>query len=181
MRHRVKRKLFNRNTKARKALFKSLLSNLFEHGMIETTETKAKQVKRLADKLIYRAKPGTVQARRLLERFFGSKQVVNRLVDSVAPAMEDRNSGFTRITHLGRRRGDDAEMVMIELVSEPIERVEDEKVVVEKPAKAKKAEKKSEAKKPAAQKVAASEAPEAEEKKTTKKAASKPKTAAKKK
>ena len=173
MRHRVKKQLFNRDTKARKALFKNLLANLFEHGMIETTEAKSKQVKRLADKLIHRAKPGTVQARRLLERFFGSKKVVNRLVDGIAPAMEDRNSGFTRITRLGRRRGDDAEMVMVELVAQPIEKpskAEEIEVPAEKPAK----------KAPAKAKAPAKKAEKTEEK-VTKKAAAKPKAPAKKK
>ncbi len=158
MRHRVKSKSFNRDTKARKAMFKNLLANLFEHGAIETTSQKAKQVKRLADKLISRAKPGTVQARRLLEGFFGSKQVVNHLVDGVAPAMQDRNSGFTRMTRIGRRRGDDADMVLIELVNQPV-------------AKSEKTEAKEEA-----QPAKKAEKTEKAEKKTTKKSASSAKT-----
>lgn len=119
MRHRVKAQHFNRDTKSRKALFKNLLSSLFEHGAVETTEQKAKAIKRLADKIIGKALPGTLTARRVLERFFGSKQTVNRLVDSVAPVMRDRTSGFTRIIRLGSRRGDDATMVKLELVVAP--------------------------------------------------------------
>ncbi len=119
MRHGVKAKHFNRDTKSRKALFKNMLSSLFEHGAVETTEQKAKAIKRLADKIIGKALPGTLSARRVLERFFGSKQVVNRLVDSVAPVMRDRTSGFTRIIRLGNRRGDDATMVKLELVVQP--------------------------------------------------------------
>jgi large subunit ribosomal protein L17 len=119
MRHRVKAQHFNRDTKSRKALFKNLLSSLFEHGAVETTEQKAKAIKRLADKIIGKALPGTLTARRVLERFFGSKQIVNRLVDSVAPVMRDRTSGFTRIIRLGSRRGDDATMVKLELVVQP--------------------------------------------------------------
>lgn len=120
MRHRVKAHHFNRDSKARKALFKNLLANLFEHGAIQTTEAKAKEIKRLADKVIGRALPQTLQARRVLERFFGSRQVVNHLVDSVAPAMKNRHSGFTRIVRLGQRRGDDASMVKLELVAAPV-------------------------------------------------------------
>jgi large subunit ribosomal protein L17 len=120
MRHRVKAKHFNRDSKGRKAMFKGLLSNLFEHGAIETTEARAKEMKRLADKLIYRAMPGTLQARRVLEQFFGTRAIVNHLVDAVAPAMKDRVSGFSRIVPLGRRRGDDATMVKLELVSQPL-------------------------------------------------------------
>lgn len=119
MRHRVAAKHFNRDTKSRKALFKNLLSALFEHGAVETTEEKAKAIKRLADKIIGKALPGTLSARRVLERFFGSKQTVNRLVDGVVPVMKDRSSGFTRIVRLGRRRGDDATMVKLELVAAP--------------------------------------------------------------
>lgn len=130
MRHGVKAKHFNRDTKSRKALFKNLLSSLFEHGAVETTEQKAKAIKRLADKIIGKALPGTLTARRVLERFFGSKQTVNRLVDSVAPVMRDRTSGFTRIIRLGSRRGDDATMVKLELVVQP--QAKPEKKVEEK-------------------------------------------------
>lgn len=130
MRHRVKAQHFNRDTKSRKALFKNLLSSLFEHGAVETTEQKAKAIKRLADKIIGKALPGTLTARRVLERFFGSKQVVNRLVDSVAPVMRNRTSGFTRIIRLGSRRGDDATMVKLELVVQP--QAKPEKKVEEK-------------------------------------------------
>lgn len=122
MRHRVKAQHFNRDSKSRKALFKNLLSALFEHGAVETTEAKAKAMKRIADKIIGKALPGTVAARRVLERFFGSKQIVNHLVDGVAPGMKDRTSGFTRIVRLGRRRGDDATMVKLELVVAPQEK-----------------------------------------------------------
>lgn len=122
MRHRVKGKALSRNTKQRQALFKGMLKSLFEEGAIETTEAKAKVIRRLADKVISKAKPGTLNARRTLEHFFGSKQIVNRIVDGVAPALKDRKSGFTTLTRLGRRRGDDSSMVKLELVSQPIEK-----------------------------------------------------------
>jgi large subunit ribosomal protein L17 len=184
MRHRVKAKHFNRDSKGRKAMFKGLLSNLFEHGAIETTEARAKEIKRLADKLIHRALPGTLHARRILEQFFGSRSVVNNLVDGVAPAMKDRVSGFTRIVPLGRRRGDDATMVKIELMSKPLTKaVEAAPTVVEKAAKAVKKEisevveaveeavtdkpaKKAAAKKPAAKKETAKPAKKAAAKKS---------------
>jgi large subunit ribosomal protein L17 len=157
MRHRVKAQHFNSDTKSRKAMFKNLLSALFEHGAVETTEQKAKAIKRLADKIIGKALPGTLSARRILERFFGSKQTVNRLVDGVVPVMKDRTSGFTRIIRLGRRRGDDASMVKLELVVAPKDKV---------------AEKKTETKKVAAE--AANEAPVATEEATVEKAVKKP-------
>lgn len=139
MRHGKSNKKFNRDTKHRQALLKNLVSSLFEHGTIETTEQKAKALKRLADKLIHKAQPGTLNVRRVLERFFGSKQTVNNLVDRVAPSMKDRTSGFTRITRLGRRRGDDAEMVVIELVEKGA--VAETPVVEEKKAAPKAAKK----------------------------------------
>lgn len=136
MRHRVKGKALSRNTKQRKALFKGMLRSLFEEGAIETTETKAKVIRRLADKVITKAKPRTLNARRTLEQFFGSKQTVNRIVDSVVPAVEDRTSGFTTLTRLGRRRGDDAPMVKLELVNPPVERANDQPAAEKKTASA---------------------------------------------
>lgn len=116
MKHRIKGKHLNRDTNNRKLLFKSLISSLIQTGEIKTTETKAKAIKGLTDKLITRALQGSVAARRLLARFFGRRDVVNKLVDEVAPAMKDRKSGFTRITKIGKRRGDNTEMVKIEFV-----------------------------------------------------------------
>lgn len=134
MRHRLNNQHFNRDTKGRRAMFKSLLAALFQHGAIETTHPKARVIKTLADKIIGKALPGTLPARRLLERFFGSKQVVNQVVDGVAPAMQGRRSGFTRIIPLGRRRGDDAEMVKLELVAKPVVRAEKAAPIVASPA-----------------------------------------------
>ncbi|MBP9699962.1 50S ribosomal protein L17 [Candidatus Woesebacteria bacterium] len=124
MRHRSATKHFNRDTEQRKSLFKNLLRALFEHGQIETTEPKAKALKGIADKLVHRAQQGTIPARRLLQRFFGTRAIVNRLVDEVAPAMKDRNSGYTRIVRLGKRRGDDSMMVKMELVVKPVAKTE---------------------------------------------------------
>ncbi len=119
MRHRSATKHFNRDTEQRKSLFKNLIRALFEHGQIETTESKAKAIKGIADKLIHRAQAGTMPARRILQRFFGTRTVVNHLVDEVAPAMGKRTSGYTRIVRLGKRRGDDSMMVKMELVEKP--------------------------------------------------------------
>jgi large subunit ribosomal protein L17 len=165
MRHRVKAKHFNRDTKSRKNMFKNLLSNLFEHGAIETTEPKAKAIKRLADKVIGKAMPGTLTARRILERFFGSKRIVNQVVDAVAPAMKDRTSGFTRIIHLGRRRGDDSAMVKIELVNQPLVKPAEPEIKPEAVKKAKPAAKPPVKKaKPAAAKAPAKKAAPAKKK-----------------
>lgn len=132
MNHRVFGRKLSRTSNHRKELFKLLVKNLFLNGKITTTEAKAKSIRGLADSLISRAQSGTVAARRVLERFFGTKQAVNQLVDGVAPAMKDRTSGFTTMVKLGKRRGDDAEMVRLELISPPLKRevVKESKPVV---------------------------------------------------
>lgn len=122
MRHRVQKNHFNRNTNERKALLKGLLRNLVEQGEIVTTDGKAKEIKRLMDKLVYKAKTDTVANRRLLHRVFGQRDVVNTLVERVAPAMGNRISGFTTLSKLGSRRGDSAQMVALKFVV-AIERV----------------------------------------------------------
>lgn len=140
MRHNVAGSKLNRDIKQRKALFKNLITALIEHGEIKTTEAKAKAIRGIADKLIYKAKEGTVAARRVLASFFGTRQIVNKLVDEVAPVMKDRNSGFTRIVRMTEtRRGDNASVVRMELVAKPeIKKTAEKKTeavqeVIEKP------------------------------------------------
>ena len=117
MRHRVQDKKFNRDANERKALISGMLRNLTEHGEITTTLARAKMIKRLADKLITQAKVDTIASRRLLHRTFGKRDVVNTLVERVAPALKDRNSGYTRIVPMGTRRGDNTEMVRLSWVN----------------------------------------------------------------
>lgn len=135
MRHRVKGVKLGRDTAQRKSLFKNLLTALFVHGEIQTTEAKAKAIKGIADKLVSRAQSGTLPARRLISRFFGTRIVANRLVDEVAPAMKDRQSGFTRIVRLGKRMGDDSMMVKMELMTKPVKKEEVKPVEKEKESK----------------------------------------------
>ncbi|GEM_PF-47851 len=118
MRHRVADKKFNRDSNQRKALLMGLLRNLTERGEITTTQAKAKVLKRLADKLVHKAQDDTLATRRGLHRVFGKRDVVSTLVDRVAPAMSDRTSGFTRITPVGNRRGDNTPMVKISFVKQ---------------------------------------------------------------
>lgn len=116
MRHRKKSKHFNRDTGERKALFRSLLNSLILHEEIKTTQAKAKAVKRLVDRVIIKAKIGSLTNRRQLLAFLPSKKVVDKLIEEVAPRFKKVSSGFTRIILLGRRRGDDALMAKVELV-----------------------------------------------------------------
>jgi large subunit ribosomal protein L17 len=117
MRHRVQDKKFNRDVNQRKALLTGLLRNMAEHGQIITTVAKAKELKRLMDKMVTQAKGNSIQARRELHRTFGKRDVVNTFVDVIAPAMADRTSGFTTISKLGPRRGDNTPMAKISFVN----------------------------------------------------------------
>jgi len=116
MRHRVAKKHFNRDTNNRKALLKNLLRALVEQGEIVTTTSKAKEIKRLMDKTVHRAKTDSVENRRLLHKIFGRRDVVNTLVDRIAPAMADRVSGFTTIAKEGIRRGDSAVLSKLKFI-----------------------------------------------------------------
>lgn len=119
MRHRVAKRHFNRDTKHRKSMIMNLVRSLVEQGEIKTTTEKAKEVRRWADKVVSKAKTGDVAARRSLHRFFGKRDVVNTLVDRIAPLFTDRNSGFTTKEVLGKRRGDNTEMTKISFVLQP--------------------------------------------------------------
>ncbi|NCO12043.1 MAG: 50S ribosomal protein L17 [Candidatus Pacebacteria bacterium CG_4_10_14_3_um_filter_34_15] len=160
MRHRVKIKHFNRDSKARKALFKGLVRSLVEHGSIVTTENKAKEIKRIADKIISKAKVDTLATRRLLHKFFGRRDVVNSLVDRIAPEFSDKNSGFTTIEDAGLRRGDNTKLSKLSLTKVPsrIGTLKAEKKPAEKVAK-KPVAKKTVAKKAVAKKTVAKKAP----------------------
>ncbi|NLK91350.1 MAG: 50S ribosomal protein L17, partial [Clostridiales bacterium] len=92
------------------------VTSLLKNGRIKTTDTKAKETKRLAEKMITLAKRGDLHARRQVLGFITEETVVKNLFDEIAPKYEDRNGGYTRIMKLGQRRGDAAEMVIIELV-----------------------------------------------------------------
>ena len=121
----------------------NLASQLFEHGRITTTETKAKRVRPLAEKLITKAKRGDLHSRRVVLKTITDKGVVHVLFTEIAPKVADRPGGYTRITKIGNRQGDNAPMAVIEIVTESVEDSRKAK------AKAKPAASKSEPKKPA--------------------------------
>ena len=105
-----------RDSSARKALFRSILTSFFEHGRIETTEAKAKEIRGLADQLITLAKRGDLAARRQAIASLMDEEVVRKPFGEIAAKYSDRQGGYTRIMKLGTRRGDAAPMVVIELV-----------------------------------------------------------------
>lgn len=116
MRHRVFGRKLSKDTKERQSLFKSLISSLIVHGQIKTTEPRAKAIKGLVDKLMVRAKQGTLHARQMVTAFFQDKKVANKLLDELTPVYKKRPSGFTRTTRLGTRKGDQAMMVKLEMM-----------------------------------------------------------------
>ena len=132
----------------------NLATQLFEHGRIVTTETKAKRLRPLAEKLITKAKRGDIHARRLVLTTVRDKGVVHTLFTEIAPSLADREGGYTRITKVGPRKGDNAPMALIELVSESVE--ESRKANAKSVAPAKKAPAKK-----AAAKTAPADAPAA--------------------
>jgi len=100
-------------------MLSNLATQLFEHGKITTTETRARTLRPLAEKLITKAKRGDLHSRRLVLRTVRDKSVVHTLFTEIAPSFSERPGGYTRITKIGPRKGDNAPMAVIELVTEP--------------------------------------------------------------
>jgi len=98
----------------------NLAAALFTHKSIKTTETKAKRLRPLAERLVTFAKRGDLHARRRVLSIIGDKEVVHVLFTEIAPLVADREGGYTRITKVGNRKGDNAPMAVIELVLEPV-------------------------------------------------------------
>jgi len=105
-----------RNSSARRALFRSVLTALFTQERIETTEAKAKEISGLAEKMITLAKRNDLHARRQVIADLQDEAVARKLFDEIAPGYSERQGGYTRILKLGPRRGDAAPMVILELV-----------------------------------------------------------------
>ena len=122
MRHRVYGKRLGRSTGHRRAMRRNLISDLFEHERIRTTRAKAASVRGASEKLITLAKHADeddqVHARRMAAKTLGDPAMVMKLFDEIAPRYTERPGGYTRILKLGPRKGDGAEMVILELVEE---------------------------------------------------------------
>lgn len=105
-----------RDTAHRTAMLRAMVTFLLENGKIETTVTRAKEVRSLTEKMITLAKVNDLHHKRMALSFITKEAVVKKLFDEIAPKYADRNGGYTRITKLGPRRGDAAEMAVIELL-----------------------------------------------------------------
>lgn len=104
-----------------RTILRNMAAQLFQHGRITTTETKARRVQPVAEKLITKAKRGDLHSRRLVLQSITDRDVVDTLFTEIAPSMAGREGGYTRITKVGPRKGDNAPMAVIELITEPVD------------------------------------------------------------
>lgn len=105
-----------RSTDHRKAMLRAMVTFLMENGKIETTVTRAKEVRSMAEKMITIAKAGNLHSKRQVYSYITKETVAKKVMDEIAPKYADRNGGYTRIVKIGPRRGDAAEMAIIELI-----------------------------------------------------------------
>ena len=157
MRHRVKGRKLGRKKSHREQMLRNMAISLFQHESIRTTEAKAKEARRLVEKLLTWGKRGDLHSRRLALRYLSSAEIVKKVFDEIAPRFEGRDGGYTRIVKVEIRRGDAAPVVLLEL-TEKSEKVEEEKAT----RKAKK-EARKEAKRKAEEEAMAMEAGAEEE------------------
>jgi len=115
MRHLKSGRKLNRTSSHRKAMWSNMVTSLLLHERVHTTDAKAKELRRWADRMVTLGKRGTLHARRQALAFVRSRSVVAKLFDDIAPRFRDRPGGYTRITKLGARRGDAAPVSVIEL------------------------------------------------------------------
>lgn len=118
MRHRVTGRKFGRPRDQRRLLLRNLVKALIEHGRLNTTLAKAKEIQSLAERLITYGKKGTVHHRRLAYRVLNNRDLVKKLFEEMAPEYAERNGGYTRVLKNGFRQGDCAPMAIIEFIRE---------------------------------------------------------------
>jgi large subunit ribosomal protein L17 len=116
MRHRVAGRQFGRNANQRKALLRGLVVSLFEHAKIETTVAKAKEAKKLAERMITLAKRGDLHSKRLALSKIPNRNIISKLFNIIAPKLSDRNGGYLRILKTRVRQGDCSSMAILEFV-----------------------------------------------------------------
>lgn len=120
MKHRIGFNRLGRNASHRKALHRNMVTSLFKYERIETTKAKALSVRRKAEKMVTRAKEDSVHNRRIIAKSIKDEAVLVKLFNEIGPRYKDRNGGYTRILKLGQRRGDAAEVVILELVDRKV-------------------------------------------------------------
>lgn len=125
MRHRKSGRKLNKKPAHRKAMFANMATSLFQHERIQTTTPKAKELRSVAEKLITLAKRGDLHARRQAAKLVRDPVVLSKLFGELAGRYTERPGGYTRVLQIGKRRGDNAPMAIIELVGAPDARVEE--------------------------------------------------------
>ncbi|ERF59794.1 50S ribosomal protein L17 [Treponema socranskii] len=152
MNHKMGFNPLSRTPAHRRAMSRNMVTSLFRFERITTTQSKAKEVRKSAEKLITRAKEDSVHNRREAAKFISDEKILNKLFTEIGPRMKERAGGYTRILKLGFRCGDAADVVILELVDYKLDTSSDEEKAEKKAAKAagkknagekKKAEKKS--------------------------------------
>jgi len=131
MRHRVSFRKLSRTHEHRRALLRNLVTSLFLHERIETTVAKAKEARRVAERMITFAKRGDISARRHVDSYVFDPAATRKLFDTIAPWYAERQGGYTRIIRIGRRLGDAGEMAIFELVKTVEQKAEDRKRRIE--------------------------------------------------
>jgi large subunit ribosomal protein L17 len=116
MRHNVGGRKLGRTTAHRKALFRNQLSALIEHEQVKTTLAKAKELRRMAERVVTQGKLDSVHARRRVRRWLPDRRQVSKLFEEIGPRFAERPGGYLRIVKLGPRKGDGAEMALLEFV-----------------------------------------------------------------
>ncbi|MCY4572129.1 MAG: 50S ribosomal protein L17 [Gemmatimonadetes bacterium] len=116
MRHRKKGRNLSRSPSHRRALLRNMATSLFRHERIRTTTARAKELRPYAERLVTLARRGDLHARRLAARRIADREILGKLFDDIGPRYADRPGGYTRILKLGSRKGDAADMALIELV-----------------------------------------------------------------
>jgi large subunit ribosomal protein L17 len=131
MRHRVSFRKLSRTHEHRRALLRNLVTSLFLHERIETTVAKAKEARRVAERMITFAKRGDLSARRHVDSYVFDPTATRKLFETIAPWYKDRPGGYTRIIRIGRRLGDAGEMAIFELVKTVEQKAEDRRRRIE--------------------------------------------------
>lgn len=126
MRHRVHTFKVGRTSSHRRAMLANMVSSLIEHGQITTSLVKAKEARRVAEKMITLGKKGDIHRRRLAFATLHSRDIVKKLFDEVAPGYAERQGGYTSIIKLGKRQGDACEMCILKLVPAAVKAAEPE-------------------------------------------------------
>ena len=121
MRHRNAGRKLSRNTSHRRALLRNLVTSLLEHGRLMTTLPKAKEVRPLAEKMITLGKEDSLHARRQVQSYLLKDATAKKVFDTIAPTFADRKGGYSRIIKLGNRKGDGADLAIIELLGSDLE------------------------------------------------------------